>query len=104
MRPFVPILFLILLLTACDRGDETQYSADVKKIADTFGLYPSLARQVRQADSVALYEGLPHQGWEHKAYTNELAEKKTTILGGFPFYSERLPLSDSDAEALRQLY
>lgn len=53
---------------------------------------------------MVLYEGLPHQSWEYRSYTNELSSKAIIKLGGFPFYAEPLLLREDDARELRSFY
>lgn len=69
-----------------------------------FSQYKPFASQISKCNEVNLYEGLPHQEWEHEQFQSELTNKAITILAEFPFYSEPLPLSANDAKLLREIY
>jgi hypothetical protein len=66
--------------------------------------YEPIATLVAKADTVTLYEGLPHQVGEPELLNQELAEKKTFEFGGHPFYAEPMPLSDEDAKTLTDIF
>jgi hypothetical protein len=57
----------------------------------------------KQADRPVLYEGLPHQTYEHEALVAEKKAKPTVTLHGFPFYRETLELKPGDDQRLRAL-
>jgi hypothetical protein len=59
---------------------------------------------VKNADSVLLYEGLPHQHNEANLFEQELKAKNTVQIHGYPFYVETLSLKDDDAKKLLDLY
>jgi len=63
-----------------------------------------LTSAVQNADSVVLYEGLPHQHNEQNLFEQELKGKKTVQIHGYPFYEEQLPVKDADAKKLLDLY
>ncbi len=50
--------------------------------------------------NVILFEGLPHQYYEPAALKTEEQQKPTIRIGGFPFYSEQLSLTEHDANRL----
>ena len=50
-------------------------------------------------DKIALYEGLPHQGYEAEKYAEE-RKKPIVEMGGFPFYRDALNLKEADARTL----
>ena len=58
---------------------------------------------LKQADRLVLYEGLPHQMYEHQALEAEKKAKPTVTLHGFPFYRETLELKPDDGERLKAL-
>jgi hypothetical protein len=62
--------------------------------------YKPVARAIRKADRVLLYEGLPHQTCAPELLKKELEEKKTVEYHGFPFYAELLDLKEDDAKRL----
>jgi hypothetical protein len=66
--------------------------------------YEPLVEVVAGADSVVLYEGLPHQDGERKLFEQELAEKENIEIRGFRFYEKKLPLTDEDIETLREVF
>jgi hypothetical protein len=55
---------------------------------------------VRQAEKVALYEGLPHQMFESHLLEEERRTKAVQELNGYPFYQEPLTLTSGDAQRL----
>ena len=59
-----------------------------------------LVAGIRKSTSLVVYEGLPHQLWEHESLQNELKAKKTLKRHGFPFYEAPVKLNKEDAEKL----
>ncbi|HEV3142411.1 MAG TPA: hypothetical protein VGZ47_00845 [Gemmataceae bacterium] len=59
---------------------------------------------VQNADSVVLYEGLPHQRNEYGLFEQELKTKKTIQIHKYRFYVETLSLKNDDAKKLLDLY
>ena len=53
-----------------------------------FNNYPLLAAQIKKADKVILYEGLPHQRSEKELLAGELSRAKTITI-----HDEKLPPS-----------
>jgi hypothetical protein len=66
--------------------------------------YEAAAEFVATADSVILYEGLPHQDGEMEILKRELAEKQTVAFGEYPFYAEPMPLTAQDAAVLTAIF
>ena len=66
--------------------------------------YPPIAAQIKQAQGVVLYEGLPHQYFEKESLASELDTKQTVEIHQFPFYRELLPLTKDDAAKLTALF
>lgn len=68
------------------------------------GLFQSVplgfTRFAARADSLVVYEGLPHQNYERELLAQERKTKETLELKGYPFYREPLELSEDDAEQL----
>ena len=64
---------------------------------------PHVYDSIRHADQVTLYEGLPHQNSEAKAFKNELKTKQTIQLSGFPFYPQPLVMKNGEVDTLREL-
>lgn len=62
------------------------------------------ADKIKQATEVRLYEGLPHQVYEHELLDQELNTKKTITLHKFPFYQELLPVTSEDANRLTTMF
>lgn len=56
---------------------------------------------IRQAETLTLYEGLPHQNDERELFASEKKTKSTIELHGFPFYSETLTLKPGDVDNLK---
>ena len=73
-----------------------------KSVPDFKNLKPIVAG-IQKAQKVVLFEGLPHQGWEHEVLTHELKTQKTLERHGFPFYQDLLPLDKEDARALTEV-
>ncbi len=58
---------------------------------------------LKQSARLVLYEGLPHQMYEHQALEAEKKAKSTVTLHEFPFYRETLELKPDDGERLKDL-
>lgn len=101
------ILFTVVVLVevACIAGIfharfvrwETRFS-----LRDSFKFRP-FASQIRNAESFALYEGLPHQFSEAALLRSELASKETLRIERFDFYKKAVPITPTDLDALVQL-
>jgi hypothetical protein len=61
------------------------------------------AAPIRQAGSVTLHEGLPHQRFEADALEAERKTKPVIERQGYPFYAEALPLKLADAQWLSEV-
>lgn len=53
-----------------------------------------------QAETVTVYEGLPHQASEGDAYTIEVKRADLVWFEGFPFYAKPLKVSEADKKSL----
>ena len=58
---------------------------------------------IRFAESVTLYEGLPHQNDERELFASEKKTKSTLELHGFPFYIETLTLKPKHIDHLKAI-
>jgi hypothetical protein len=61
------------------------------------------AERVRKAGKIVLFEGLPHHMYEQSLLEQELKDKKTVQLHGYPFYADPLALDEADAKRLTEL-
>lgn len=59
-----------------------------------------LVALVGKAKTVVLYEGLPHQYREKVVLEQELKNKKTVQLGGYPFYDTAIKPGEAEAKKL----
>jgi hypothetical protein len=66
--------------------------------------HASLATIASKADSVILWEGLPHPNTEGPLYFQEVRSKATIALHGSRFYEQPLELKDQDAKRLTALF
>lgn len=66
-------------------------------IADSQPFRESLLK----ADKLVIYEGLPHQTWQADKLKEELKRSDVTKIGGYPFYTPALEVTNSDE--LKQL-
>lgn len=64
---------------------------------------PPFFEGISKAQSVTLYEGLPHQLWEMELLEKELKEKKTVKFNKFPFYQTPIPITKEVARKLQAL-
>jgi hypothetical protein len=55
---------------------------------------------ILKAESIVVYEGLPHQLYERDLLEEELTTKDVHVLHGYPFYREPLEVTAKDAQAL----
>lgn len=58
---------------------------------------------VNSSSDATLYEGLPHQGFEAALLKSERESKATSVLHGFDFYDETLPLEPEDVARLKEI-
>lgn len=52
------------------------------------------------ADSVAVYEGLPHPMWEEPAYATEVKRRDLVWFEGYPFYATALSIPQEEQKKL----
>jgi hypothetical protein len=88
------VLLACLLLAGC---------SPARKADTRFEDNKALFAAVRDADTLTLYEGLPHQTYESKQLEKEKQAKQTVQLHGFPFYRETLDVMADDQKALKKL-
>lgn len=88
---------LLLILPGTFRGQDAP-----SRIKD-FRNLKSCVTAAAAANTVLLLEGLPHQEAEKELLAEELKSKKTIRLHRFPFYDERLDLTNEDSDALQSL-
>lgn len=84
-------------------GDYT-WSAGELKLAQSYQHYESLSAGIKEADTIEVFEGLPHDLWERELFDAELKNKDTVEIAGYPFYAKPVVLSESDRERLTELY
>ncbi|HEX7181684.1 MAG TPA: hypothetical protein VF756_07565 [Thermoanaerobaculia bacterium] len=105
------LFYCVLGALACYGSDNTrtdsnstvsEHTASENMVSD-LPQFKSIADGIRSAATADLYEGLPHQLFEHDAFNNELATKKIVQLHGFLFYEHPLAIGAEDVERLRQL-
>jgi len=61
----------------------------------------ALRESLNKADRLFVYEGLPHQMFEADLLKTEKERKDILKLGGFPFYTPKIAVSDKVAKTLR---
>src|SRR5262249_48757018 len=84
-------------------GKDKGFGAEPPRMGTNLEDLKPFAAAILKADTVRLYEGLPHQLFERKQLENELSSKQTVTLHGYPFYQEPLELRDADAKRLTAL-
>ena len=94
------LLFLAVCAVSCCSGCQRSRRQLTGEDASKFAL---MSKGISNATSLALYEGLPHQTFEHTQLTNELATKKTIRRHEFPFYERPLRVTATDVELFRRL-
>lgn len=103
MKGISPSLMISLVLTSAvvasaDDGDweflrshltDSHKSQKIwQKEIDTFRFFPTALAFIAQADSIEIYEGLPHPTFEAVALKQQLASHETVKIGGYPFYAQ----------------
>jgi hypothetical protein len=96
-------LLLLLAVTGCKRPVDATPDPGRTEASTDFDAGKALFAAITGADSLVLYEGLPHQMFEAEALRREKEGKKTVTLHGHPFYAEALPVTAEDTENLRSL-
>jgi hypothetical protein len=86
------------------KADDDRLNRSLKPDTDTnFDNLKRIVAGVRKAESVVVYEGLPHQLWEAEELREEIRQKKTVQLHRFPFYDTPLTLKEFGARWLTEL-
>lgn len=65
---------------------------------------PPFSVLLEGADSLVVYEGLPHRGFDRAAYAQEKTDKQVFRVSGEFFYEKLLPVTDADRQALDRLF
>lgn len=90
-----------LLQERIDRLEQVDMST---KKPSSFAESRALVAAIAEADTVTVWEGLPHPMWEKHLLEMELLHKKTIEVHGFPFYQDPLEISVEDAKQLIALF
>lgn len=77
-----------------DAPTDSENAAELEKFATFLKSKPDLT----------VYEGLPHQNLERKAFASELSRKDVVDGQGYFFYSTPLKISGEDADKLREAF
>lgn len=91
------VILVLLLVGSAACGNKKPRPVDTN-----FANFAALAEGISKADTILLYEGLPHQGNEQKVFKDEL-RKPHILLHEYPFYSELLELNSVDRAELSKL-
>jgi len=92
---FAAIAASLVFVVGCTSADE--------RVARTFRFYPTLAKHVRQADELTVYEGLPHPEMDAERFEKELKLTGSIEINGHRFYRTPVAVSDETLERLRSL-
>jgi hypothetical protein len=76
----------------------TRPPAEWRTLSDVSGFLVN----VRSAQTVTVYEGLPHQMFENDAYLRELKRADVVRIETFPFYAEPLSVSPPEKSELTE--
>ena len=95
------VLTALVLLAGCVNYN---IASPEPKLAKDFEKHPEMSKAMLSAESLVLYEGLPHQAREVELYKHELATKETVRLDGFDFYVAPIEVSTDDAKRLVELH
>lgn len=63
----------------------------------------TIVNAVKRAESIVLYEGLPHHLYEEQLLAQERSAKAIREIGEYPFYQEHLVLNQDDVKRLVEL-
>jgi len=97
-------MFAAIVFLGCTRPSrvEVEYEAPIQT-STKFERLPSILAGIQKSGDISLYEGLPSEFWEPQLLEQELDQKKTIKLHGYPFYEERLAFRGTDAERFTAL-
>lgn len=84
--------------------DLDERTRGVNAVARSFEHFDDFAKSVSKSRKIVLYEGLPHETWEHESYEREKAGKPTIELDKWPFYETPIALSSADESQLREMF
>ena len=75
----------------------------IGKETNSFRFMPGALRFMEKAETITVFEGLPHQTWEPESLKKELGKTEEILIGDFPFYPTPAALEKSDHPALLKL-
>jgi hypothetical protein len=85
----------------------SQYKIEYEQPVRTetnFANLPKVLAGIPKSGDTMLHEGLPSEFWEPELREQELNQKQTIKLHGYPFYEESIVLKGTDAERLTTLF
>lgn len=95
---------MALICVGCGPAPSASVQEEPPGQIDTdFGRLPQVLSGIRESPEVTLYEGLPGDFWEPELREQELKQKQTVWLHGYPAYDELPTLETADAGTLTEL-
>lgn len=83
-------------------GGQKRLRDRVERDASYLGAVAGYLQAVARAETLTLYEGLPHPR-EEKLMAEEIKKSSTVVLSGFHFYAQRRSPREADVRPFRQL-
>ncbi len=69
----------------------------------SFCYYQKIAKQIKDATGLVLYEGLPHPTFKSGLYEVESSRSDIVEMDGELFYKQILPLTTSNVDSLKEV-
>jgi hypothetical protein len=106
LRGFLVLVAVLVAFWLAGCKQESRVVLDLAPpppISTSFDRLPTVLAGIPKTGTALLYEGLPSDFWEPQLLEQELAQKKTVRLHGYPFYEELLAWQGTDGEQVTEL-
>jgi len=98
------LILLTLICVGCGSAPVAEVADSPPEQIDTdFTRLPDILSGVQKSAEIWLYEGLPGDFWEPELREQELKQKQTVRMHGYPVYEELPTVEATDAGALTEL-
>jgi hypothetical protein len=99
------LILAATLFAGCSQATRVEVEYEPSpKTATNFANLPLVLANIPKRGDMILHEGLPSGFWEPELREQELNQKKTIKLRGYPFYEEPIALQGTDAEQFTALF
>jgi hypothetical protein len=98
------VLTASIVIAGCSGPRDSTGHRSLRQTDTNFDSHEVFVAAIKTASKIVLYEGLPHQAFDHDLLREELKSKETVTLDEFPFYAETFEWKPGDAEKVTSVF